>query len=119
MSFRRIHFKRCIRRYSTGENKCIKLSTVIRGQLIFGKHTQRNENIIKKLIIICPIHINTDRSFSFHRRRSILLKVLFTRPTLVARYIIFYTVHTRCIQFTSYNLDSANSMQDNVVYLKK
>lgn len=64
---------------STDINKQIELDTAIRGQLIFGNHTQRNKNIIKERVI-CPMRViggllyqYTDRSFSFHRRRSILL----------------------------------------------
>jgi len=64
---------------STDINKQIELGTAIRGQLFFGNHTQRNENIIKERVI-CPMCViggipyqYTDRSFSFHRRRSILL----------------------------------------------
>lgn len=65
---------------STDINKQIELDTAIRGQLIFGNHTQRNKNIIKERVILCPMRViggilyqYTDRSFSFHRRRSILL----------------------------------------------
>lgn len=66
---------------STNINKQIELDTAIRGQLIFGNHTQRNKNIIKERVI-CPLRViggilvlyqYTDRSFSFNRRRSILL----------------------------------------------